>query len=343
MSIPNQVKAAKEKSEQMIKDLKDGKVPAQASEASQSPQPYQEPAPMGEVQHGIQPTNPEPNEPVVVKVPTSSADQTVDGMEPMAPVPPGAIVPVDEHNKLRMEYNSILSRVKIQAEKAKAEKAVYDERFNAMQTQILDLMSQVKNFQANIPAGQLPPAQLKYVTDQDKEEFGEPIIGLNRKVAQSVVEEVVAPLQQRLAQQEVEIFIERLKNRVRNYDQVNFDPAFIAWLETTPDGNSGMMKIETLNMAVQARNVAQAAKFFEEWEGLQKGLPAGQKPFNPQSRVAPAKAGQSPAPVATKRTYTSQEYRRIGNDLISGRYKGEEYKTVKAEMDLAVKEGRIQG
>jgi hypothetical protein len=204
-------------------------------------------------------------------------------------------------------------------------------------------MNQVNLFKNSIPAGQPMPVNLKYVTDQDKEEFGDPLIGVQSRVAQSIAEEMVAPLREKLALQELEMFVERLRFKIPDYDQVNFDPAFIAWLETTQDGNSGMMKVETLAGAVQARKVDQVAKFFEEWRKLQGGLPPAQKPFNPQSRTAPARADQSPAPQQTKRTYTGAEYLQIGKDMTAGKYSKAEYVRVKAEMDSAVAEGRIKG
>lgn len=345
MSLPRQVREAQERSAEMIKNIKAGEsiAPVTAAEAenpqAQQPQQASE-KPMGSVvnKDGI-PASATQELPVV---PVEALQ-----VQSQPEVPPAVVeqpIADEAHTKLQKSYDSLQGRFN----KLKAEKEVYEERFTVMQGQIVDLTTQLNILKStqNIQPMVSDAGDLSMFTDEERNEFDEKtlnLVGRSVQQAKAKAESLVTPLQKKLEQQETELFVDRIRVRVPEFDEINKDADFVEWLEATQDGNSGFTKIQTLQMAFDGRKVERVGKFFDEWKEMQKGKNPTAPTTNIASRVSPSKANLSPAPVIQKRIYSAKEYLQIGKDLTSGKYSAKDVQGIKQEMDLAVKEGRIQG
>lgn len=209
------------------------------------------------------------------------------------------------------------------------------------------------------------------LTPDEERDYGPDMIGLIRKVATQVayevagkvrsevqkIEERVGSVQQVTNQTAHDRFINGLTESVPDWQTMNGDQEFLAWLAES-DPFAGVPRQQLLNDAVDKKNAARAAAFFQGYKREQQTVspqttqPAASSPASRQgngrvpleSLAAPgrAKPGASGAPQ-DKPMWTPQGITEFYEDVRKGKFRGREAEKERTEADLiaATREGRI--
>lgn len=206
-----------------------------------------------------------------------------------------------------------------------------------------------------------PAAPANLVTSKDEDDFGADMVDMNRRVAAEVFNNMIKSVNARLDKMEQSIagvsnatskiagesFDDALTRQVPNWEAVDKDPAFIAWLNEV-DGFSGRTKLELLQAAYSSGNLKSTVAIFKAFEGVKQPVSAPVEPAAPASNVAKfvapgkSKSSASPAVQTTQpKTWSTADISKLYEDKRNRRITEEEF--VKQESDLfaAQREGRI--
>jgi hypothetical protein len=248
-------------------------------------------------------------------------------------------------------------------QKYKTLKGMYDAEVPRLHAQLKDLTKRLDQIQSAPPAPKAEPKPAKQheklVTDEDVKEFGADLIEVQRKVAREVAmefkdeidtlrtenEELRKQLNQTGAQVSETSFDQRLHRLVPNFDEVNRDPNWIAWLnEVDP-----ILRGPRLAIAQQAfeRGDAEAvAHYVGMFEKSKSPTPPPAKSETQRElelQVQPTKNSTREASVQQGKVYTDADiaaaYRRIAALTTKGDLKAAN--KLEAEIDAAFQEGRV--
>lgn len=219
-----------------------------------------------------------------------------------------------------------------------------------------------------------PQTQNKYVTDADREEFGDTIEMVRRAAreeAEAVALKQEQAYQQRIAQLESELgsfrnkvipkvedlsksqaekvqseYWNTLTAQVPDWRKINDSKEFKNWL-LEQDPVTGSNRQQFLAAAHNNMDAARVIRFFQEWKRIAAGgqTPA---PHNPQTDlerlVAPgtSKSGVAPG-EPEKRKWTGADIEKFYADVTKGVYakRLEERNRIEADIFAAKREGRI--
>lgn len=312
MALPRQVEAQLRELEALEKQLAEGQNPAPTpAEPPQDPQPAPaEPKP-------VEPT-PTPTEPVVT----------------------------DE--KWEQKYKTL--------------KGMYDAEVPRLHADLRDLKAQVDNLRKAAetkPAEQAKPVTAeKLVTDADVEAFGSDLIEVQRKVAREVAAEFRGELdamraendklREQLTSTGTQVseasFEQRLYRMVPDFEAVNADPKWIAWLnEVDP-----LLRAPRASVAQQAFNrgdaegVAHYVSLFKQSNKLVE--PTADKTTELELQIQPNRGASSTPPTSQKgKVYTNADIEKMFRKATDLGVKGrtDEAKKLEAEIDAAYMEGRV--
>lgn len=191
----------------------------------------------------------------------------------------------------------------------------------------------------------------------DVEAFGQDLVEMVQRVAQrhlaslhQQASEVVARIDQleerlkgasQVAMTSAEDrFFDRLAQLVPQWEQINQDPGFIAWLGQV-DPIYGRARQEALNEARQALDANRAAAVFKTWTDSQ--APAV-KPAAVEKQVSPkASAASAPPAPQQKPRLTQSQIVEFYDQVRRGGYRGREDEARRIELVIneAIAEGRV--
>ncbi len=222
----------------------------------------------------------------------------------------------------------------------------------------------LKAQQASKPADK--PADKPEVTldPKDAETFGADLVGMAKRVAETVATAVTAKFEARIAaleqqqsgtsravaQTAEDVFLARLRQLVPDYAAQNEDESFLAWLAEV-DPVYGVPRQEGLNAATQALDADRTARIFLAYRATVAPVAAAPEaaPRQPASQslerqVAPGASAQ-PAPLQpqSEPPISTADVRRFYDDVRRGVYRGrqEEMLRNEAAINKALAEGRI--
>lgn len=312
MALPRQVEAQLRELEALEKQLAEGQNPAPTpAEPPQDPQPAPaEPKP-------VEPT-PTPTEPAVT----------------------------DE--KWEQKYKTL--------------KGMYDAEVPRLHADLRDLKAQVDNLRKAAetkPAEQAKPVTAeKLVTDADVEAFGSDLIEVQRKVAREVAAEFRGELdamraendklREQLTSTGTQVseasFEQRLYRMVPDFEAVNADPKWIAWLnEVDP-----LLRAPRASVAQQAFNRGDAegvAHYVSLFKQSNKPVePTADKTTELELQIQPNRGATSTPPTSQKgKVYTNADIEKMFRKATDLGVKGrtDEAKKLEAEIDAAYMEGRV--
>jgi hypothetical protein len=249
--------------------------------------------------------------------------------------------------------------------------------FNAevprLNSQVKELSSQLEAALASIESVKAAKPQTepptKLVTEKDVEAFGGELIDLVRRQAEDVFVSERAQLKAEIASlrsdnailqkqlggvaekqgaNDRRSYFGELKRLVPDYEQVNVDNGFIAWLAEV-DPMSGVARQAYLNNAYEQFDVTRTATLFNTWKQA-TGRGAAQTGRQPQQelqrQVQPgsSKASVQPASSANERTWTQRDIEAFYTAVAKGQYSGmrDEAARIESEIDAAVAAGRVR-
>ena len=328
MALPKQVEAQLKELEKIEQQIAD------SQKNSTEPAPT-EPAP----------TEPAPAEPTPEPTPTPTEPTPV---EPK-PEPTENVVPEETWQQ-----------------KYKTLKGMYDAEVPRLHADVRELKSQVESLRRAAeakPAEPVKPATPeKLVTDADVEAFGSDLIEVQRKVAREVAAEIRGELDAVKAENEKlreqltatgnqvseASFEQRLHRLVPDFEAVNADSKWIAWLnEIDP-----LLRGPRMTVAQGAFNRGDA-EAVAHYVNLFKATLAPAAPVeqtNSKSeelarQIQPTRsAASATVPTQNGKTYSDSDVQKMFRRSIELSSKGQhdEARKLEAEIDLAYKEGRVR-
>jgi hypothetical protein len=317
MALPKQVEAQLRELEALEKQLNDAQNPAPADPAPNPAEPPQDPQPAPAEPKPVEPT-PTPTEPVVAE------------------------------EKWEQKYKTL--------------KGMYDAEVPRLHADLRDLKAQVDALRKAAETKPVEPAKPavaeKLVTDADVEAFGSDLIEVQRKVAREVAAEFRGELDAMRAENEKlreqltntgtqvseASFEQRLYRMVPDFETVNADPKWIAWLnEVDP-----LLRAPRATVAQQAFNRGDAEGVAHYVAMFKKSVapvePTADKTTELELQIQPNRSATSTPPTSQKgKVYTNADIEKMfrkATDLgVKGRV--DEAKKLEAEIDAAFMEGRV--
>jgi hypothetical protein len=319
MALPKQVEAQLKELEQIEQQIADsqkqGEPPPEPAPAEPTPQPNPEPTEPTPVE-----TKPEPAEPVVAEETWQQKYKTLKGM--------------------------------------------YDAEVPRLHADLRELKSQVESLRRAAETKPAEPAKPvtaeKLVTDADVEAFGQDLIEVQRKVAREVAAEFRgeldavkaenAKLREQLTATGTQVseatFEQRLHRLVPDFDAVNVNPQWIAWLnEVDP-----LLRGPRLSIAQEAFNRGDAegiAHYVQLFKASTAPAAAAEQTDSKAEEIArqiqPNRTSSNAQPAPQGRILRDADIQKMfirAADL-SSKGKLEEARKLEAEIDLAYKEGRV--
>jgi hypothetical protein len=317
MALPRQVEAQLRELEALEKQLAEGQNPAPADPVPTPAEPPQDPQPQQAEPKPVEPT-PTPTEPVVAEETWQQKYKTLKGM-----------------------YDAEVPRLHADLRELKGQ---VDSLRKASETKPVE------------PAK--PKAAEKLVTDADVEAFGQDLIEVQRKVAREVASEFRGELdamrveneklREQLTSTGTQVseasFEQRLYRMVPDFEAVNANPKWIAWLnEVDP-----LLRAPRSSVAQQAFNrgdaegVAHYVAMFK-----QTVAPAEQKADKTdelERQLQPNRGATSAPPTSQKgKVYTNADIEKMFRKAADLGTKGQldAAKKLEAEIDAAFMEGRV--
>lgn len=325
MALPKQVQAQLKELEKIEQQLAQGTNPAPADPAPQDdPKPAEPPAD----------PEPAPAEPKPVET---------------KPTPTEPVVPEETWQQ-----------------KYKTLKGMYDAEVPRLHAELRDLKATVESLRKATetkPAEPAKPAEpVKLVTDADVEAFGQDLIEVQRKVAREVAAEFRAELDSLKAENAdlrkqigdtgtkvVEASFEtRLHRLVPDFDAINVDPAWIAWLEEVDPMLRGPRKLAAQNAFTSgdAEGVAHYVNLFKAATAPAAVEPTSQKTEELERQIQPSRNSAAAAPTASPkgRVYTPNDITKMFKQVadLGTRGQFDEARKLEAEIDAAYMEGRVK-
>lgn len=288
-----------------------------------------------------------PTESVVAQ--PAANEPTAQETAPVSPPPPPAQPEVDWAHKFKTLQGLFNAEVpKLQQQ---------NKELNARLQEAIERMEKLAN-KPQAPENQQQPT----LNPKDVEDFGQDLVEMVQRqtratlgaVAQKM-DAVVADFEKRLVQLEQslkgtsqtvavtaeEMFFTKLAALVPDWEQVNQDERFLAWLAET-DPVYGQPRQAALNAAQQAFNVERVANVFKAFKST---LPQAPKTDPLAKQVSPkGSAASAPQAPTEKPIITQQQVSAFYHDVATGKYRGREAEVARLEqmVNEAMAEGRIR-
>lgn len=301
-------------------------------------------------------TNPQPQEPAASRPMAELAAEAPEAQQ-QAPEPTASTEPQAQPTQAQPE---------VWEHKYKTLQGLFNREVPTLQHQVKDLKSQLETAVARLneaadakakPSEPAAPA----ADPRDVENFGSDLVDMVQRTAErmfgraaSELQGQAARIEQRLAQLEQALqgthetvaltaeqsFFDRLTKMVPDWEQINANDAFLAWLAEV-DPVYGHPRQAALNAAQQSLNAERAAAVFKAFAATQPSTP---KPNAVAKQVSP-KAAATAAPTSqTKPILTEKQVVDYYNAKRRGEYRGQEAEVqrIEAMINLAISEGRVQ-
>lgn len=212
-------------------------------------------------------------------------------------------------------------------------KGKYDAEVPALMAQNRELRAELEQLKAQPPVNRV--ADLTHVlTDEEREELGEEVLNPTAKM----IEQVRAESAQELHKLRKEVFLAELSRRCPQVGELNFDPAFHAWLnEVVP--LTGQTRFTVLREAEKQMDAVRCADVFNAFLAEKSGVPA--RRLSDLAVPRPA-AGGTGKPVE-RPVYTESQVKAFYEDLSKGKFRRNPEEAIRLadEIKAADAEGRI--
>ena len=268
-------------------------------------------------------------------------------------VKPADTPPTDVEDDFKQKYNTLRGK--------------YDAEVPRLHQQVKQLTDELSNFREEMTAKKEVPTKPKekvsLVTDADREEFGEDLLNVQRKVAQEVAQDyeekleqqnsVIKALQDKIAGTDKQVgetkFSKRLVNLIPDFAQVDNDERWVAWLNE----HDPMLRAPRRVQAQEAFNNGDAeaiADYVKLWKStLAETTNEPEKPVAKQElekQVAPNRSANSVKAPTTpnSKIYSSRDMDNAWTKVrtLNTRGKYDDAAKLEAELTAAYMENRVR-
>jgi len=229
-------------------------------------------------------------------------------------------------------------------------------QLSAALSTINTLQAQVNELRAAAPS--VDPLS-EVFTQEDTENLGEATVDAMRRATRKATEAATKPLKEQLErerkareednkrlaerskQEAYEIFLQRIATAVPNWEAINFDPAFIQWMED--DDFDGTPRKTYFAQAEAQGNSALIIRYMREFEGS-KPAPKKDKLADKITPTGEGSGATQPKQKNGPEIIYRAEIDKFYSDLARGVYAGrhDEARNIEAKIDKAMMEGRIR-
>lgn len=298
-SLPRAVLEAEEKANKLHEEL----IKQQQTEAAEQPPP-QEPTP---VDTQAQAADPVP--------PATKSDSTDDGYESRFKV-------------LQGKYNAEVPRLSAENK---------------------DLKSKLTELEQKLDQMVAEKSREPLVKPEEIEEYGEGLIDVARRIAREELavkqteidklKDQIASLTSVTSQKVDKDFFGSLTDKVPDWEQINQDARFLAWLDEVDD-LTGETRQNLLSRAEKSRDAERTAKFFQRFKDANKTW-AAQATHSLDQQIAPP-ASPAPSTPQSKKVWTRVEVADFYDRMKRGSISDAEAIAIEADIMSAQIEGRIR-
>lgn len=247
-------------------------------------------------------------------------------------------------------------------------KGMYDAEVPRLHNQVRELQTQMQQVldakqEAEARAAQAQQDTVKsLITEQDKEAFGTDLIDLIERATESKVATLktregellneinelknqLGSVSERQVVSDKDRFVFGLSQKVSDWEQLNVDAGFIAWLSEV-DPVYGLPRQMALSNAYNALDVDRVASIFNTYKTLVAPKPTDKQPKpSLQSQVAPTRSRATSAPTASdanQKFWTSDEIENFYTEWRRGFLEDDEAARMEKEIHAAIAEGRVR-
>jgi hypothetical protein len=236
----------------------------------------------------------------------------------------------------------------------------YDAEVPRLHAQVRELMEQMQALKTpQVEQLKEQPKTESVVTDKDREDFGDDLIDLQRRIATEVAsryearlaaaEAKNAALEQSLMQTGSQVgemtFEQRLYRVVPDFEQINADKRWISWLdETLPD--VGVPRREFAQRAYANGDVDGVKRFVDVFKSMNTTAQPKQQQRKTEleRQVTPARNSTTNTPMQQQgKTYSYADWQAVAHqvDQLVARGKYAEAEKLEAELADAMQTGRV--
>ena len=267
-------------------------------------------------------------------------------------VKPADTSPTDVEDDFKQKYNTL--------------KGKYDAEVPRLHQQVKQLTDELSAFRKEMTAKKEEPTKPKekvsLVTDEDRAEFGEELLDVQRRIAREVSQEyedrfeqqesVIKALEEKLAQTGNQIgevgFSQRLAQLVPDFAEIDKDERWMGWLNEHDPMLRGPRRSQA-QAAFDAGDAEAVAHYVSLWK---ETLTEPSEPAKPEvqaeleKQVAPSRSANSVKSPTTpnSKVYSAREMDAAWNkvSLLMRRGKLEDAAKLEAELSAAYTEGRVR-
>ena len=246
-------------------------------------------------------------------------------------------------------------------------KGKYDAEVPRLHHQVRELTEQIDAIRKEAEAAkkvesEKPKEKVSYVTDADREEYGDDLIDFQRRVAKEVSQEyegrfeqqakVIEDLQKQVSNTGSQVgevgFAQKLNNLVPGFDQLDNDERWVAWLNEIDPMTRGPRRDQAQSAfnSGDAEAVAHYVSLFRESvEPIANG--ASDRQMELEKQVTPNRSASSTATKSVGReakVYSQGELTKSWNKIrtLSTQGKYDDAAKLEAELTRAYMEGRVK-
>jgi hypothetical protein len=246
-------------------------------------------------------------------------------------------------------------------QKYKTLQGMYDKEVPQLHSKVKDMSTQLEELQASLKTKETVVKQAeKLVTDDDVKNFGEDLIEVQRKVAREVaaefqtkldtmqsenneLRELLGTTDSRVAESS---FQNRLHRLVPDFDQLNDNPKWVAWLDEVDPVLRGPRR-SVAQQAFATGDAEGVAHYVDMFRSSQVEPTPDEKPKQTQElerQIQPSRTASSSAKTSqTGKNYTNSQiegmFKKAATLHGSGRF--DEANKLEAEIDAAFTQGRV--
>ena len=290
-----------------------------------------------------------------VKPEDTEAEVPVEAEAAVVPVEaePANTSPTDVADEFEQKYKTLRGK--------------YDAEVPRLHSQVKDLTAKLNELTASLEAKPKEPTKPKekvsYVTDEDRAEFGEELIDVQRRVAQEVSQdyeerfeqqnELIAQLQNQLKQTGNQVgemsFAQRLSQMVPDFAEIDNDERWIAWLNEHDPMLRGPRRDQAARAFEQgdAEAVAHYVKLWRETLAPEVPQERQTRQTELEKQVAPNRSANSANTKSVGKVvkvYSEREIAAAWNRIrnLNTRHQYDEATKLEAEITAAYLEGRVR-
>ena len=262
-------------------------------------------------------------------------------------------VEVEQKNEvIPQPSNDFEHKYKVLQNKYSAEVPRLASELRSLKEELTTLRSENESLKS-VPVEQQTESK-QLITDSDREQYGDELLDVMKRVSQEVMSKSVAPsqnvaklekdvttTQQELLAMKEQRFRNELISYCPNWETINTDKGFLDWLGELDD-LTGQTRQSMLEDAHQSYDSWRVANFFNKYlEGQTQAEPSSNKP-SLETQVTPKPSGKSKSPSG-KTYYTTQEVAKFYADCRSGKYKNKaERDRIENDIFKAMADNRIR-